>query len=285
MNKLYLLTGATGFIGKQIIKSLSAKDITCRVIVRTGKKNTLDQELKIEKIIETDDIFSESVEWWINVTENVDVVIHSAWYAEPGIYLTSNKNFDCLLGSLNMAKGAVISRVKKIVGIGSCFEYDLQYGILTVDTPLKPLTAYAVSKVCLFETLNFYLKQNDIIFNWCRIFYLFGEGEDERRFYAMLHTKLSNGESVELTSGNQIRDYLNVKDAANMITSIALDNKEDIIYNICSGLPVTIRQFAENIADGYGKKLLLKFGHRSENLVDPKVVLGIPNYKITNEDV
>lgn len=285
MSRLFLLTGATGFIGTQIIKSLSDKGIVCRVVVRTGKKNHLNQNLKIEKVVETDDMFSETVEWWTAITQGVEVVIHAAWYAEPGKYLTSEKNFDCLLGSLNMAKGAVVSGVKKILGIGSCFEYDLNFGVLSIDTPLKPITPYAISKVSLFNTLEFYLKQNGILFNWCRLFYLFGEGEDERRFYAMLHSKLSKGEEVHLTSGNQIRDYMNVKDAADMISQIALDSRKETTYNICTGLPITIKQFAESIADSYGNKSLLKFGFRKENLIDPKVVLGIPNYKINDKEL
>jgi len=34
---------------------------------------------------------------------------------------------------------------------------------------------------------------------------------------------------------------------------------------------------AENIADEYGKRELLKFGVREDNLVDPAFVVGVPN--------
>jgi len=45
--------------------------------------------------------------------------------------------------------------------------------------------------------------------------------------------------------------------------------------NICSGLPTTIRQLAEQIADEYGRRDLLRFGVRPDNLVDPPCVVGV----------
>ncbi|HGG63060.1 MAG TPA: NAD(P)-dependent oxidoreductase, partial [Rhodobacteraceae bacterium] len=46
--------------------------------------------------------------------------------------------------------------------------------------------------------------------------------------------------------------------------------------NICSGRAITIRQLAERIADEYGRRDLLKFGARPDNLVDPPRVVGVP---------
>ena len=48
------------------------------------------------------------------------------------------------------------------------------------------------------------------------------------------------------------------------------------VINVCSGVPITVRQFAENIADTFGKRELLRFGARPDNAVDPFCVIGIP---------
>jgi dTDP-6-deoxy-L-talose 4-dehydrogenase (NAD+) len=45
--------------------------------------------------------------------------------------------------------------------------------------------------------------------------------------------------------------------------------------NICSGIPITVRQLAEQVADEYGRRDLLKFGVRPDNLVDPPCVVGV----------
>lgn len=275
MIKTVLLTGGAGFVGKQIYKSLQQHNINITVIVR----NEADQALFKEKVICSDNIFSETSEWWCSVCEGIDVVIHAAWYTEPGKYLQSLKNMDCLIGSLNLAKGAAIAGVKRFVGIGTCFEYDLSAGVLSKDTPLKPLTPYAGAKAALYMGLYQWLSEQSVAFAWCRLFYLYGEGEDERRLVPYLHKQLTKSEVVELTSGKQIRDFLDVTEVGRMIAEIALGEQHGPI-NVCSGVPITVRQLAEQIADEYGRRDLLKFGARPDNLVDPPCVLGVPNHGV-----
>jgi len=192
--------------------------------------------------------------------------------------LKSHKNKDCLMGSLNLMKGAINARIRRFIGIGTCFEYDLNYGDLSINTRLNPTTPYAEAKVRLYRILSKFLLMESIEFSWCRLFYLYGEGEDERRLFPYLHKKLSKGEEVDLTSGKQIRDYLNVSEAGRMIAEVALGNQQGPI-NICSGRPITIKKFAEQIADNYNHRDLLKFGKRPENLLDPIRIVGVPNFK------
>ena len=45
--------------------------------------------------------------------------------------------------------------------------------------------------------------------------------------------------------------------------------------NICSGTPMTVRELAERVADEYGRRDLLRFGARPDNLTDPPVVVGV----------
>ena len=59
-----------------------------------------------------------------------------------------------------------------------------------------------------------------------------------------------------------------------MIVDVSLSNKTGAI-NICSGIPISIRQFAEKIADEYGRRDLLKFGIRPDNSTDPEYVVGV----------
>ncbi|MCK4829755.1 NAD(P)-dependent oxidoreductase, partial [bacterium] len=228
----------------------------------------------IEQVITTQDLFAESADWWANTCSGVDTVIHVAWYTESGKYLQSLKNIDCLIGSLNMAKGALKAGVRRFVGIGTCFEYDLTVGKLSIETPLNPLTPYAAAKVAFFTALSQLLPSHGVEFLWCLLFYLYGEREDPRRLVPYIRSMLAEGKPAELTSGNQVRDFIDVAEAAKMITEEALGNHQGAI-NICSGVPVTVRQLAERIADEYGRRDLLKFGARSDNLVDPLCVVGI----------
>lgn len=276
MTGLVLLTGATGFVGRQILNSLSECDIKVRVVIREKTQNRLANLETIESIVTTEDLFAENYDWWANACQGIDTVIHAAWYAEPSQYLQSAKNLDCLTGTLQLAKGATQSKVRRFIGIGTCFEYDLTQGMLSVQTPLRPLTPYAGAKAAAFMALSQGLPQQEVEFAWCRLFYLHGNGEDARRLVPYLRTQFTAGEPAELTSGNQIRDFLDVSQAGRMIVNMALSHLQGPV-NICSGIPITVRQLAEQIADEYGRRDLLKFGARPDNLIDPPCVVGVKN--------
>lgn len=271
-----LITGATGFVGKQILNSFSGNNANLFPVVRLGKEDSVSSLPNVERVISSPDIFKETESWWAEQCRDIDVVIHAAWYAEPGNYLLSELNMICMVGSLNLARGAAIAGVKRFIGIGTCFEYDLDVGVLSVETPIKPLTPYASAKAALYLILSQWLPTQSVQLAWCRLFYLFGEGEDDRRFVPYLRKKLENGEIAELTSGTQIRDFLDVREVGRKIASVALGTQIGPI-NICSGTPITVRQFAEKIADEYGRRDLLDFGKRADNLIDPTCVIGISN--------
>jgi dTDP-6-deoxy-L-talose 4-dehydrogenase (NAD+) len=146
--------------------------------------------------------------------------------------------------------------------------------MLSVKTPLNPLTPYAGAKAAAFIVLSQWFSKVDVEFVWCRLFYLHGEGEDARRLVPYLRTRLSAGKPAELTSGHQIRDFLDVREAGRMIVETSLSSELGPV-NICSGMPITVRQLAEQIADEYGRLDLLKFGVRPDNLVDPPCVVGV----------
>lgn len=273
MSSIVLLTGSTGFVGRQVLRALGEQNVTVRLVIREGADAPFEHSAKIDKVIRTPDLFAESDSWWADVCEGVDTIIHVAWYTEPGKYLQSRKNLDCLIGTLTLAQGAIQAGVRRFVGVGTCFEYDLSQGTLSIETPIKPLSPYAAAKAAAYLELSQCLPSEDIEFSWCRLFYLYGEGEDVRRLVPYIHARLSAGEPADLSSGNQVRDFLDVSQAGRLIAEAAQSTSEGAI-NVCSGIPITVRKLAEKIADEYGRRDLLRFGARADNPVDPPYVVG-----------
>ncbi|GAB3030925.1 NAD-dependent epimerase/dehydratase [Mycobacterium intermedium] len=268
------LTGATGFVGRQILRNLLERGCSVRVIVRDPSRLPDGWERDALQIVRTPDLFAEVGERLKELLEGSETLVHAAWYTEPGEYLTSPWNLACLTGTLNLADAFASIGGKRFVGLGTCFEYDSSAGQMTTNTPLAPNSLYAACKASAFQVLRFLLDAQALSFAWCRVFYLYGEGESERRLVPYIRRQLEAGQEVLLSRGDQVRDFLDVKDAARMIVDVALGQQQGAV-NICSGEAVTVRQLAERIADEYGRRALLRFGARPENVFDPPRVVGV----------
>ncbi len=269
-----ILTGATGFVGRQVMRSLIEMGCSVKVVVRDPSRLDSVPAGAVLEVVRTPDLFEETPYRFEKLLEGSETLVHAAWYAEPGKYLTSPRNLACLTGTLNLASAFSAVGGKRFIGIGTCAEYDPYAGPITTETPLAPNTLYAACKASAFQVLRYFLGGKGISFAWCRIFYLYGEGEDGRRLVPYIRRQLEAGEEVLLTRGDQVRDFLDVTDAARMIAEVTLGQQQGAV-NICSGEAMTVRQLAESIADEYGRRGLLRFGARPENLFDPPRVVGV----------
>lgn len=267
-----LLTGGTGFVGRQVMRALDRAGVEIRAVVRSGSAGRLP--VAAAAVIESPDLFAEPAGWWAEACAGVDTVVHVAWYAEPGQYITSPRNLACLAGTLRLAEGSLDARVRRFVGVGTCAEYDLSLGQLSTTAPLDPSTPYAAAKAAAFLALSRYFAQAQVSFAWCRLFYLYGEAEDARRLVPYVRQQLAAGLPAALTSGNQVRDFLDVAEAGQRIADVALSDRCGAV-NVCSGEGITVRALAERIADGYGRRDLLQFGANPDRPGDPAVVVGV----------
>lgn len=274
MTRKVLLTGATGFVGRNVMRVLVDGGSAVTAVVREGAAIRVPLTAAAGSTVTTSDLFAESSEWWERTLRGIDTVVHVAWYAEPGKYLLSPKNLDCLAGTLTMAKGALAAGVRRFVGVGTCAEYDATTGYLSVATPLAPATPYAAAKAAAFLALSRYFEQAKVEFAWCRLFYMYGADEDPRRLIPHIRTKLAAGQPADLTSGTQVRDFMDVADAGRMIADTALGDHQGPI-NVCSGIPITVRELAERVADEYGRRDLLRFGALPDRPGEPACVVGV----------
>jgi dTDP-6-deoxy-L-talose 4-dehydrogenase (NAD+) len=265
-----VLTGATGFVGRQIHRWLADAGHEVTVVLRPGSEERLIVPVDRQALLTSADLFAESEEWWKTALTGVDAVVHCAWYVVPGKYLDASENFDCVSGTLCMARGAAAAGVRHFIGVGTCFEY-----------LLSPATLYAACKLSVYHMLTQFFTKQGTNFSWCRLFYLFGEGEHPARLVPYVRERLGKGEVARLSAGTQRRDFLDVVQAGAMIANVVATGQSGAI-NICSGKSITIRQLVEAIADEYGRRDLLEFGTAAIHPSDPAAVVGICNAILPN---
>jgi nucleoside-diphosphate-sugar epimerase len=266
-----LLTGTTGFIGSHVARQLVETDDEIYGLVREGSDPWRIKDIQASlKFVQADLADDEALKG-VMTSLKPDVVLHLAWFAEPGVYINSMQNLDMLTASLRLAGLAAGSGCKYFMGVGTCFEYDLSYGYLSESTPVKPQSLYAGSKLAFKFIMDQIGRTTGMETTWARLFYQYGAYEDKRRVVPAVITSLLNHQTQKLTSGEQIRDYLHVEDVASAITAIFYKRVTGEV-NIGSGNPISIHDLTMKIGTLLGRTDLIEYGAIPQNPNDPRFV-------------
>jgi nucleoside-diphosphate-sugar epimerase len=254
-----LVTGATGFIGKHVVREL----LTLGHQVVTTSKNpdkamVADWYARVQYISHDLNVPRENL---FKVFGEPDVMIHLAWEGLPEykeIYHFERN----LFANYQFLKTLLDGGLKSLTITGTCLEYGLQNGRLSEDMPTLPSTAYGVAKDTLRKFIEQLQKTYSFSFKWLRLFYIYGEGQSEKSLLSQLDTALRRGdERFNLSGGEQLRDYLSVEKAAEYIAKLACQNNMDGIINCCSGTPITVRKFVEDYLAVNQKSIQLNCGY------------------------
>jgi nucleoside-diphosphate-sugar epimerase len=266
-----LVTGASGFIGSQVARQLLAQG--CEVAALAVPDDPLVRLQDVEDrltvlrgdLMDAEGLRALIADWKPNAC------VHLAWYVEPGKYLDSPLNSVALAASLRLIELLVEAGCAHFVGAGTCFEYLWHSGWLHEDGPTDPQTLYAAAKLSLYLTGKQLAAQLGMKFAWGRIFYLYGPAEDERRAVPALYKALVAGKEFAATDGQQVRDYLHVEDVASGFCTLVMQGAEGI-YNIGSGVPVTMRQLMQTAGEIVGRADLIRFGAFPSRPQDPPFI-------------
>ena len=262
-----LVTGASGFIGFHCCNHLSALGYEVHAV---SSKIQTGSALQWHKV---DLLNSQQIRELINTTKPTHL-LHLAWYAEPGKYWTSIKNYHWVKASLTLFEEFSKSGGKRVVVSGSCAEYDWGFSNYYEDsTPLNPNTLYGVCKHSLQSMLFSYASLTGLSFAWGRIFSIYGPREHPKRLFASVIQALLRGETVECNNGELTRDYLHVNDVASAFVALLNSDVQGPI-NIGSGSGATLKTIVGKIEKSIGNYGSLRFNKQSNITNEPLIIIA-----------
>ena len=121
-------------------------------------------------------------------------------------------------------------------------------------------------------------KSSQTKFVWIRLFNLYGENEDPNSLYPYIKKQISNNKTINIFQGNEVRDYMNVIDASKDIADISVIPSMGV-FNVCSGVGISVFDFAAKIALDSNAIDLLKSNEKEGKKYTPKIIIGIKTLK------
>jgi nucleoside-diphosphate-sugar epimerase len=259
--KSILLTGTTGFIGRHMAAHLKRSGHNVVSLQRsTETVPGVDETLLVPGF----DVAAIAMKLR---DRRFDWLVHLAGYGVSPADRDPETMFRINVGVTQwLLHEASTWPAKAAFVAGSGSEYDTTTAAqpITEEQQLECFKIYGASKaagsICALATAS----AHDLPIAVGRIFGVFGPGEPSHRLLPTLFRALSRREGVALSAGHQLRDLLYVDDviaAAHQLIEKVEQTGNQIVVNISSGAPITIRSFAEMTCDEFGApRSLLGFG-------------------------
>lgn len=242
---MIFITGASGFIGRYVIRELLNQQQQVLCLVRDAKNY---QQIGNEQVVEGCLGDLEQLEPVLN-DKQIDTCIHLAWEGIPDYsYEMSCRNLDHGLRLLKVCKNIGVSN---LVITGSCWEYENPFGCIKTDHPVSSANAFKAAKNSLHMMAHAFCKEHEIHLNWMRLFYVYGPGQREGSLIPYIIHSLKNGKKPELNGAYNQNDFVYVQDVAEAIAKVALNHKYTELLNVGSGEATRVIDIVMEVAKRY----------------------------------
>ncbi|MGA2781162.1 MAG: NAD(P)-dependent oxidoreductase [Smithella sp.] len=259
--KTAILTGSTGFLGHWLLKELMENNVFVYALCR--KNSGRISRLSGYKNIKVIDINMEDISMLPEHIDCADNFYHLAWEGERNDFISQTKNIENSIFAMQAAKKI---GVKHFTMTGSQAEYGICNDRVDENHSTNPNTAYGVCKLSTYLILKVLSAQLILPFSWVRVFSIYGDDDSQNKLLiSYIVDCFKKNKKPELTTCEQLWDFLYAKDAANALYLIGEQEKNGI-YNL-----------------GYGESRKLKdYIIEARNILNPNIRLTFGSNKNFN---
>lgn len=270
-----LVTGATGYIGKEFVRSFS--DIY-NIIVLVRESSDIEQlksfNCKIEKFADFKDIDA--------VFENDDIfgVVH---FASNIVVEHTKEDIDNILDS-NIKYGTYLLEaskkcsVKWFINTGTFWQnYESE--------DYNPVNLYAATKEVFQDIAKYYTQTSELIFTTIKLNDTFGPNDTRSKIFNLWDKYSKSGEVLDMSKGEQIIDISYIDDVLNAF-KIMIENLQEVnsskynnkSYVVSSNQRMSLKELAKLFENVTGRDLNINWGGRPYR--EREVMLPLENCKL-----
>jgi NDP-hexose 4-ketoreductase len=260
----WLVLGAAGFIGRATFAELKARG---RPVAGAGRSAAPPDGADV-KSWHAIDVFD---------VQNLRALLRRL---QPSILLNAIGHSPALAGSelrdfyvrsTTMLLEAVQAEIPscRVVLLGSAAEYGNSTdaaGSGETD-PRHPLSDYGRAKGGQFDVACRFVA-NGLTVITARLFNLIGPGQGSHQFVgALLERIRRGGRPVRVSSGNHVRDWIDVRDVARALITLAGAPRPPSVVNVCTGKGHTVEFVARAMGRLAGVEVVVESGETSPSVL------------------
>jgi len=275
MKKKYFITGATGFIGSNIVRKLIANGDTVQILARSKKLNWRLSDLKNSLEIYEGDILSPKLDQIIKRAKP-DIIFHFAAYGVLSKENDQRKIFDVnLRGTMNLVNAIKKYSFRLFINAGSAVEYGVKDHSISETDLLQPINDYGVSKGAATLFCQKEAIRNNLPIITFRHFTPFGYFEDRTRLIPDVILSAIEDKPIKVSVPTSVRDFIFIEDIVDAYinaTKIKLPYGE--IINIGSGKQHSVGEIVRNILNLTKSRSKIEWGavKKQERYIESKLL-------------
>jgi nucleoside-diphosphate-sugar epimerase len=249
-----LVTGASGYIGRQTLEPLARLGFEVHGLAR----RPLEEPACRWHVL---DLFDSAALAAALAAIRPSHLLHLAWTTEHGKFWTDPANETWRAATLDLVDRFIAGGGRRCVIAGSCTEYDWSGAspLSEARTPLRPATPYGQAKAATFRAAQARAAAAGLAYAHARLFFSYGPFEQPQRLVPLIIRALLNGEPARLTAGTQLRDFLDVRDLGRCLALLLASGVEGAV-NVASGEGVSVARIAGLLGDMIGRPDLIQLG-------------------------
>jgi nucleoside-diphosphate-sugar epimerase len=273
-----LVTGAAGFLGSHLVPRLIEEGAEVCVLDQPNARRwpLLDRSVLAASLRADVRTLVEPVH--DPALGDIDAIFHLAAVGVMGdvgdVRQLVTGNIDGTLAVL-LAAERLGSR---LVYCGSCFEYG-SGDRWSEDALPAPTTEYGAAKAAGWLLVNAFAHRTGIEVVSLRPFTMYGPMEPPSRLVPSVVRHALAGRPIDLTPGDQRRDFVFVSDAVDaFIAAATTDDAVGGTFNVCTGSPATVRDVVRRVLQCTGSRSEARFGALSYRPTELAVLSGDPTH-------
>jgi nucleoside-diphosphate-sugar epimerase len=268
-----LITGATGFVGRNLIEKLLLNNEEIHVIVRNLEQAWRFKDIKKDIYIHNIDLRNELEVSKLGNAIKVNKVYHLATYGGYHYQNDLASIIDTnLISTWKLFKEFSKYDLEMFVNTSSSSEYGEKYVALNEEMCLEPNSMYGASKAASTILCSTFSKINKVPFVTLRLFSPYGYYDSPTRLIPTIITSILLKKDFILHEKTSKRDFIFIEDVIEAyLKTDTLKNNFGEIINVGSGLQYTVEDILLKVSSLIGVSPRFTWENDKERQYEPEL--------------